>query len=169
MLGGRLRVLRRPMRSLIPRREFLKVAWIFFGGSRLLHRPKIQRLVTPIRLQRRRHLNALKRRRIEHQKEQKSEYECVLLSCPFSLPSLLASPPFLSSFSPYHPFPSHPITNTHLPTAPSSPNACPRKKQRPQLSRRRTTKLPPPPLPPPPKPFSGVSVWFYVVVFVLRI
>jgi hypothetical protein len=31
--------------------------------------PKIQRLVTPICLQRRRHLNALKRRKLEHQKE----------------------------------------------------------------------------------------------------
>jgi small subunit ribosomal protein S6e len=40
--------------------------------------PKIQRLVTPRRLQRRRHLRSLKRRRIEHQKEQKSEYEALL-------------------------------------------------------------------------------------------
>ena len=39
--------------------------------------PKIQRLVTPVRLQRRRHLRSLKRRRIERQKEQKAEYECV--------------------------------------------------------------------------------------------
>ncbi|KAH6879321.1 40s ribosomal protein s6-b [Coprinopsis sp. MPI-PUGE-AT-0042] len=37
--------------------------------------PKIQRLVTPLRLQRRRHLNAVKNRRIAHQKEQKAEYE----------------------------------------------------------------------------------------------
>ncbi len=37
--------------------------------------PKIQRLVTPIRLQRRRHLCSVKRRKLEHQKEQKSEYE----------------------------------------------------------------------------------------------
>jgi small subunit ribosomal protein S6e len=45
--------------------------------------PKIQRLVTPLRLQRRRHLRALKIRRLEHQKEQKAEYEyvlCLLLS-----------------------------------------------------------------------------------------
>jgi small subunit ribosomal protein S6e len=45
--------------------------------------PKIQRLVTPLRLQRRRHLRALKLRRLEHQKEQKAEYEyvlCLLLS-----------------------------------------------------------------------------------------
>jgi small subunit ribosomal protein S6e len=40
--------------------------------------PKIQRLVTPIRLQRRRHLNSLKRRRIERQKEQKTEYDALL-------------------------------------------------------------------------------------------
>ncbi|KAH0826752.1 40S ribosomal protein S6 [Lanmaoa asiatica] len=40
--------------------------------------PKIQRLVTPIRLQRRRHLRALNRRRFDHQKEQKSEYEAIL-------------------------------------------------------------------------------------------
>jgi hypothetical protein len=40
-------------------------------------RPKIQRLVTPLRLQRRRHLRSLKIRRLEHQKEQKTEYECV--------------------------------------------------------------------------------------------
>ena len=45
--------------------------------------PKIQRLVTPVRLQRRRHLRALKRRRIDRQKEQKAEYECVSLF-PFS-------------------------------------------------------------------------------------
>ncbi|KAL5522925.1 RPS6 [Sanghuangporus sanghuang] len=40
--------------------------------------PKIQRLVTPERLQRRRHLRSLKRRRIERQKEQKTEYETLL-------------------------------------------------------------------------------------------
>jgi len=40
--------------------------------------PKIQRLVTPIRLQRRRHLRSLKRRRIERQKEEKTEYEALL-------------------------------------------------------------------------------------------
>ena len=44
---------------------------------RRVYRPKIQRLVTPLRLQRRRHLRALKIRRLEHQKEQKAEYECV--------------------------------------------------------------------------------------------
>jgi hypothetical protein len=49
-----------------------------------IYRPKIQRLVTPLRLQRRRHLRALKIRRLEHQKEQKAEYECV--SSPFRLP-----------------------------------------------------------------------------------
>ncbi|KAI0274048.1 40s ribosomal protein s6-b [Russula aff. rugulosa BPL654] len=40
--------------------------------------PKIQRLVTPLRLQRRRHLRALKIRRLEHQKEQKAEYDALL-------------------------------------------------------------------------------------------
>jgi len=40
--------------------------------------PKIQRLVTPIRLQRRRHLRSLKRRRLERQKEQKTEYDALL-------------------------------------------------------------------------------------------
>ncbi|KAJ2914113.1 hypothetical protein MD484_g6288, partial [Candolleomyces efflorescens] len=40
--------------------------------------PKIQRLVTPLRLQRRRHLNALKRHRIERQKEQKGEYDALI-------------------------------------------------------------------------------------------
>jgi hypothetical protein len=81
----------------------------------LLYRPKIQRLVTPIRLQRRRHLLSLKRRRLEHQKEQKSEYEYVV-----------------------HPFPLlfH-QSNIHL-TVLSSPNVSQRKRQRPQRSRRRT-------------------------------
>ena len=40
--------------------------------------PKTQRLVTPVRLQRRRHLRSLKRRRIDRQKEQKTEYEALL-------------------------------------------------------------------------------------------
>jgi len=40
--------------------------------------PKIQRLVTPERLQRRRHLRSLKRRKTESQKEQISEYKTVL-------------------------------------------------------------------------------------------
>lgn len=40
--------------------------------------PKIQRLVTPLRLQRRRHLRAIKRHRIESQKEQKAEFEILL-------------------------------------------------------------------------------------------
>ncbi|KAL4072363.1 40S ribosomal protein S6 [Scleroderma yunnanense] len=40
--------------------------------------PKIQRLVTPIRLQRRRHLRALNRRRIDRQKEQKAEYDVIV-------------------------------------------------------------------------------------------
>jgi len=40
--------------------------------------PKIQRLVTPLRLQRRRHLLALKKRKLEHQKEQKAEYDVLI-------------------------------------------------------------------------------------------
>ncbi|KAF7313231.1 hypothetical protein MKEN_01009800 [Mycena kentingensis (nom. inval.)] len=40
--------------------------------------PKIQRLVTPMRLQRRRHLKSLVRRRSERQKEQKSEYDALI-------------------------------------------------------------------------------------------
>ena len=44
----------------------------------MFYRPKIQRLVTPIRLQRRRHLRSLKRRRFERQKELKSEYDALI-------------------------------------------------------------------------------------------
>jgi len=40
--------------------------------------PKIQRLVTPLRLQRRRHLRSLKRRRLDSQKEQKAEYDALI-------------------------------------------------------------------------------------------
>jgi len=40
--------------------------------------PKIQRLVTPLRLQRRRHLLSLKKRRLERQKEQKAEYDVLI-------------------------------------------------------------------------------------------
>jgi len=40
--------------------------------------PKIQRLVTPMRLQRRRHLHSLKRRRLDSQKEQKAEYDTLM-------------------------------------------------------------------------------------------
>jgi small subunit ribosomal protein S6e len=40
--------------------------------------PKIQRLVTPERLQRRRHLHSLKKRRFHAQKEQKAEYDALL-------------------------------------------------------------------------------------------
>uniref|UniRef100_A0A0W0F8I2 40S ribosomal protein S6 n=1 Tax=Moniliophthora roreri TaxID=221103 RepID=A0A0W0F8I2_MONRR len=40
--------------------------------------PKIQRLVTPVRLQRRRHLRSIKRRKFEAQKEQKAEYDALL-------------------------------------------------------------------------------------------
>jgi len=40
--------------------------------------PKIQRLITPLRLQRRRHLHSLKKRKLEHQKEQKAEYDVLI-------------------------------------------------------------------------------------------
>ncbi|KAF9528384.1 40s ribosomal protein s6-b [Crepidotus variabilis] len=40
--------------------------------------PKIQRLVTPVRLQRRRHLRSLKKRRLESQKESKAEYDALI-------------------------------------------------------------------------------------------
>jgi len=40
--------------------------------------PKIQRLVTPRRLQRRRHLRSIKKRRFASQKEQKAEYETLM-------------------------------------------------------------------------------------------
>jgi hypothetical protein len=54
-----------------------------------VYSPKIQRLVTPLRLQPRRHLRSLKLRRLEHQKEQKAEYECVLFLFFFFFPLLL--------------------------------------------------------------------------------
>jgi len=43
-----------------------------------LKAPKIQRLITPERLQRRRHLLSLKKRRFQAQKEQKTEYDTLL-------------------------------------------------------------------------------------------
>jgi len=48
------------------------------GAKPYTKAPKIQRLVTPLRLQRRRHLNSLKRRKLEHQKEQKTEYDVLI-------------------------------------------------------------------------------------------
>jgi small subunit ribosomal protein S6e len=48
------------------------------GAKPYTKAPKIQRLVTPLRLQRRRHLNSLKRRKIESQKEQKAEYDVLI-------------------------------------------------------------------------------------------
>ncbi|CAK9781026.1 40s ribosomal protein s6-b [Cutaneotrichosporon oleaginosum] len=45
------------------------------SGKTYTKAPKIQRLVTPQRLQRKRHLRSLKKRRSEAQKEQKAEYE----------------------------------------------------------------------------------------------
>jgi len=48
------------------------------GAKPYTKAPKIQRLVTPVRLQRRRHLNSLNRRRVVRQKEQKSEYDALI-------------------------------------------------------------------------------------------
>jgi len=48
------------------------------GAKPYFKSAKIQRLVTPIRLQRRRHLRSLKRRRLESQKEQKVEYDALI-------------------------------------------------------------------------------------------
>ncbi|GAW01712.1 40S ribosomal protein S6 [Lentinula edodes] len=48
------------------------------GAKPYTKAPKIQRLVTPMRLQRRRHLRSIKRRKLEHQKEQKTEYDTLL-------------------------------------------------------------------------------------------
>lgn len=45
------------------------------AGKTYTKRPKIQRLVTPQRLQRKRHLQSLKKRRTEAQKEHKADYE----------------------------------------------------------------------------------------------
>jgi len=45
------------------------------GAKPYTKAPKIQRLVTPIRLQRRRHLRALKNRKLDLQKAQRAEYE----------------------------------------------------------------------------------------------
>jgi len=48
------------------------------GAKPYTKAPKIQRLVTPIRLQRRRHLKSIKKRRFEHQKDQKAEYDVLI-------------------------------------------------------------------------------------------
>ncbi|KAG8817824.1 40S ribosomal protein S6 [Serendipita sp. 399] len=48
------------------------------GAKPYTKAPKIQRLVTPIRLQRRRHLRALKNRKLDAQKAQKAEYEALI-------------------------------------------------------------------------------------------
>jgi len=48
------------------------------GAKPYTKAPKIQRLVTPIRLQRRRHLRSIKNRKRDVQKAQKSEYEAIL-------------------------------------------------------------------------------------------
>jgi len=48
------------------------------GAKPYTKAPKIQRLVTPIRLQRRRHLRSLKLKRVDHQKAQKTEYDVII-------------------------------------------------------------------------------------------
>jgi len=48
------------------------------GAKPYTKAPKIQRLVTPIRLQRRRHLRSLKNRRLDVQKAQRKEYETLI-------------------------------------------------------------------------------------------
>jgi len=48
------------------------------GAKPYYKAPKIQRLVTPQRLQRRRHLHSIKLRKIERQKEQKAEYDALI-------------------------------------------------------------------------------------------
>jgi small subunit ribosomal protein S6e len=58
------------VRQFVVRREVETKA-----GKKYTKAPKIQRLVTPQRLQRKRHLLSLKKRRSEAQKEIKAEYE----------------------------------------------------------------------------------------------
>ena len=79
MFGEKSRVPRRRTRSHTPRREFRTPDALNVTSDLIVsNSPKIQRLITPVRLQRRRHLRSLKRRRIERQKEQKSEYDALL-------------------------------------------------------------------------------------------
>ncbi|BGP03900.1 40S ribosomal protein S6 [Rhodotorula toruloides] len=56
-------------REVVPKKE---------GAKPYTKAPKIQRLVTPERLQRRRHLRSLKRRKTEQQREQIEEYKAVV-------------------------------------------------------------------------------------------
>ncbi|CAO1616530.1 unnamed protein product [Sympodiomycopsis kandeliae] len=48
------------------------------GAKPYTKAPKIQRLITAQRLQRKRHLQSLKKRKTEHQREQKAEYDVLL-------------------------------------------------------------------------------------------
>lgn len=61
------------VRQYVVRREVTTKA-----GKTYTKAPKIQRLVTPQRLQRKRHLRSLKKRRAEAQKEVKAEYDQAL-------------------------------------------------------------------------------------------
>lgn len=119
LCGEKSRVRRRPMRDPTTRREFPCPNFIslFLWNECIVFSPKIQRLVTPVRLQRRRHLRSLKRRRLESQKEQKGEYEYA---------SFLF---YITAFLIY------------LATGPFSPNVLQRKRPRSLLSRRRTRPL----------------------------
>ncbi|BGP28010.1 40S ribosomal protein s6 [Rhodotorula toruloides] len=56
-------------REVVPKKE---------GAKPYTKAPKIQRLVTPTRLQRRRHLRSLKRRKTEAQREQREEYTAIV-------------------------------------------------------------------------------------------
>ncbi|WVF69205.1 hypothetical protein IAT40_003981 [Kwoniella sp. CBS 6097] len=61
------------VRKFVVRREVTKK-----NGKTTTKAPKIQRLVTPLRLQRKRHLRSLKKRRTEAQKETVAEYKAAL-------------------------------------------------------------------------------------------
>ncbi|KAG6844004.1 hypothetical protein H0H87_010808 [Tephrocybe sp. NHM501043] len=54
-------------------------AWVHW--NRAFSILKIQHLVTPLHLRRRRHLHSLKHRCTEHQKDQKAEFEALLSKC----------------------------------------------------------------------------------------
>jgi small subunit ribosomal protein S6e len=48
------------------------------NGKTTMKRPAIQRLVTPLRLQRKRHLQSLKKRRTEAQKETVKDFKALI-------------------------------------------------------------------------------------------
>lgn len=67
------------MQNHIPKRQWYLISLNAFSHN---YRPKIQRLVTPERLQRRRRVRVIKRQNFERQKENKSEYEYVISLLP---------------------------------------------------------------------------------------